>query len=233
MIKKIVGLTLAFVIILSLTAGGIWAYLQDSERSADNLVTAGRMDLKTVINPGSGYVQYDGFSSWFTDANFKAGYASPIAQMWVRDEGTVAATKIDFAFSISGTGNTGTNGSLDDTLKLFKLVQLNYGRNVNLLNTTTDGNLDPTIYLTDHGSKGYYDLYDLTHDTNTTGIAGNGEWEATKIGPLTATDSTNPATGIIKMTMQLSLIDPVPASLAGTFMGNGLSIDLYYTIHQQ
>lgn len=43
--KKILGLTIAAVMIMVMVGGGTWAYFSDTEASADNSLTAGTMDL--------------------------------------------------------------------------------------------------------------------------------------------------------------------------------------------
>ncbi len=43
--KKILGLTVAAMLVMGLVGGGTWAYFSDSEYSTGNLITAGTMDL--------------------------------------------------------------------------------------------------------------------------------------------------------------------------------------------
>ena len=44
--KKIIGLTIAALLLIATVAGGTWAYFQDTETSANNNITAGTLDLK-------------------------------------------------------------------------------------------------------------------------------------------------------------------------------------------
>ena len=51
-VKKILGLTIAVVLIIGLVAGGTWAYFSDTETTTDNTFTAGTIDLS--LDPTSG-----------------------------------------------------------------------------------------------------------------------------------------------------------------------------------
>ncbi|KKL98200.1 hypothetical protein LCGC14_1826790 [marine sediment metagenome] len=44
--KKILGLTVAALLVMALVGGGTWAYFSDPETSTGNILTAGTMDLK-------------------------------------------------------------------------------------------------------------------------------------------------------------------------------------------
>lgn len=48
--KKIIGLTVAALLVMAMVGGGTWAYFSDTESSADNSLSAGTLDLK--INNG-------------------------------------------------------------------------------------------------------------------------------------------------------------------------------------
>ncbi len=43
--KKILGLTVAALLVMALVGGGTWAYFSDTEASTDNSLTAGTLDL--------------------------------------------------------------------------------------------------------------------------------------------------------------------------------------------
>ncbi len=43
--KRIIGLTIAALIVITVVGAGTWAYFSDTETSADNSLTAGTMDL--------------------------------------------------------------------------------------------------------------------------------------------------------------------------------------------
>jgi spore coat-associated protein N len=63
--KKILGLTIAAVMIMVMVGGGTWAYFSDTETSADNSLTAGTMDLN--IDGGNSVV------NTFTASNVAPG----------------------------------------------------------------------------------------------------------------------------------------------------------------
>ena len=63
--KKILGLTIAAVMIMVMVGGGTWAYFSDTEASADNSLTAGTMDLN--IDGGNSVV------NTFTASNVAPG----------------------------------------------------------------------------------------------------------------------------------------------------------------
>ena len=49
--KKILGLTLAAILMIAVVGGGTWAYFSDTEASTNNTLTAGTLDL--TINAGN------------------------------------------------------------------------------------------------------------------------------------------------------------------------------------
>ena len=50
--KKILGLTIAALIVMALVGGGTWAYFSDPETSTGNILSAGTLDLKTNLANG-------------------------------------------------------------------------------------------------------------------------------------------------------------------------------------
>ena len=49
--KKILGLTVAAMLILTFVGGGTWAYFSDTESSTNNVLAAGTLDLN--LNGGN------------------------------------------------------------------------------------------------------------------------------------------------------------------------------------
>ena len=43
--KKILGLTIAALLVMGMVGGGTWAYFSDTEASTNNSLTAGTLDL--------------------------------------------------------------------------------------------------------------------------------------------------------------------------------------------
>lgn len=58
--KKIVGLTLAIVLIIGMVAGGTWAYFTDTEEIINNTFTAGTIDLSLDPTTGQAVKTADG-----------------------------------------------------------------------------------------------------------------------------------------------------------------------------
>lgn len=56
--KKILGLTIAALLIIGLIAGGSWAYFSDTESSTGNTFTAGKLNLTVNTNDGSNTVVF-------------------------------------------------------------------------------------------------------------------------------------------------------------------------------
>ncbi len=49
-LKKITGLTLAALLVMSMVAGGVWAYFSDVQTSGNNVLLAGTLDLSPSTN---------------------------------------------------------------------------------------------------------------------------------------------------------------------------------------
>ena len=60
--KKIIGLTIAAVLIIGMVGGGTWAYFSDTESTLDNTFTAGtlNLDLSDVGNSGNVTFTFEG-----------------------------------------------------------------------------------------------------------------------------------------------------------------------------
>ena len=50
--KRILGLTIAFMLLTGMTGIGTWAYFSDVETSTGNVLAAGTLDLKTDDEDG-------------------------------------------------------------------------------------------------------------------------------------------------------------------------------------
>ena len=48
--KKIIGLSLAALLIIAVVGSGTWAYFSDNETSQNNTITAGTLDLQVGAN---------------------------------------------------------------------------------------------------------------------------------------------------------------------------------------
>jgi len=141
--KKILGLTIAFVLFISWAGVGTWAYFSDTETSTNNQLTAGTLDLKTNDD--------DGVAQTLYATNMKPGDTVGPATIQLRNTGSVDGSTLDIAFSYvesDGSPNA-VNKSADATAAVMEVTTLNYGGS-SLLTSVNDEN-----------SNGYKDIQDL------------------------------------------------------------------------
>jgi len=101
--KKILGLTVAALLVMALVGGGTWAYFSDVETSTGNVLTAGTLNLTADVTGGgdvSGSVTAgdDGANEYITLSDLKPG-----------DSGTVT-------FTCTNTGNLPGTLTIDSTV---------------------------------------------------------------------------------------------------------------------
>lgn len=89
--KKIIGLTIAAILVIGLVAGGTLAYFSDTETSTANVFTAGTLDLKTN--------DVDSVTATWTDTNMAPGGTAVNASIILKNSGTLAANHIEIKFS--------------------------------------------------------------------------------------------------------------------------------------
>lgn len=129
---------------------GTWAYFEDTESSAGNTIDAGTLDL-TVSDDDEGFG--DGVSGTWTVSNAVPG-DSVMADLTLRNEGSVSADHVEIDFAVDETeadGPTGTNeadtapSSADGMVEQFEVTLFTYnGTNVlgNLSDTNGNGIVD-------------------------------------------------------------------------------------------
>ena len=89
--KKVLGLTVALLLLSGITGIGTWAYFSDTETSAGNQMAAGTLDLKTD--------DVDGVSQTLFAVNMKPGDIVSSENITLNNAGSTAGTTIDLAFS--------------------------------------------------------------------------------------------------------------------------------------
>lgn len=147
--KKILGLTIAAILVMGLVAGGTWAYFNDQEQSTGNILSAGTLDLTTN--------DADGVSGSFTLTNMKPGDNVPtggVATIALKNVGSIAADHLDIDIALANSDGTPTAEFLAD------LTADEFAAGV----TITDlhwGTTDLLDSLTDSNSNGRKDLNDL------------------------------------------------------------------------
>ncbi len=99
--KKILGLTIAAVLILAVVGCGTWAYFSDTETSGTNTITAGRLNLKV----GSS----EPMAENITLSNKKPGETGNAASWQLSNTGTLDGTFSVTVSSITNNENTRYN----------------------------------------------------------------------------------------------------------------------------
>jgi len=141
--KKILGLTIAVLLIIGMFGVGTWAYFNDIETSTSNVLAAGTLDLKTN--------DVDGVSQTLSATNMEPGDTIGPETIILKNTGSIAGSSVDLAFTYEESDDTTnpTDKSADDTAALVELTMLKYGGS-SLLASVTDSN-----------SNGYRDIQDL------------------------------------------------------------------------
>jgi spore coat-associated protein N len=154
-IKKVVGLTIALILLLGMSGIGTWAYFSDVETSSENVLAAGTLDLKTD--------DVDGVSQTLLASNIMPGDTVGPETIILKNSGTVAGSSLDMSFSYIESDSSPNPAPMtaNATAAILQVTTLNYNDS-SLLNSVSDNN-----------SNGYKDVYDLS-TANLTGLDGIG-----------------------------------------------------------
>ena len=143
-IKRIIGLTVATILTVSMVAGGVWAYFSDIQTSGNNVLLAGTLDLSPSTNGTSSSGNYtvtqggDQVNGNVFFRKLKPGETGNIT--WVlTDNGTIAGTLVvssNVTFNENGTNEIeaavpGNNGGGDGDLDQYVGVKLQRGVGTN------------------------------------------------------------------------------------------------------
>ncbi len=152
--KKILGLTIAFMLLIGMGGIGTWAYFQDTETSTGNVFAAGTLDLKTD--------DVDGVTQTFLTTNMAPG-DSVSGTITLKNTGSVAGASLDLVFSYANSDYSPNPApmSADATAAVIEVTTLNYD-GFPLLGGVSDGN-----------SNSYIDMQDLKN-ANLAGQTGIG-----------------------------------------------------------
>jgi predicted ribosomally synthesized peptide with SipW-like signal peptide len=145
--KKILGLTIAALLVIAMVAAGTFAYFSDTEQSTANTFTAGTLDLK-VSNNATLYL--DGVSATWADANANPGMTKS-GTVTLKNNGAsgINAAKVQIQFSNLVTDyinaaavatDTG-DANIDDISTVMEITSMHYGA-TDLLAQTTPGTFD-------------------------------------------------------------------------------------------
>ncbi len=137
--KKILGLSIAAILVLGIVGVGTWALFSDTETSTGNILTAGTLDLKTN--------DLDGVSGTFTSTGMKPGDYIPSggpATIGLRNAGSINATSLSISFGYverDGAASDSDNLSAADFAAGLTITNLTYD-NSDLLALINDTNVD-------------------------------------------------------------------------------------------
>ncbi len=140
--KKILGLTIAFMLLIGMGGIGTWAYFQDTETVTGNVLAAGTLDLKTN--------DVDGVTQTLYASNLKPG-DSVSGSITLKNAGTVSGSTLDLVFSYVENDDITPNPpnmTADETAAVIEVTTLDYGGS-SLLGSVSDGNSNLYIDIED------------------------------------------------------------------------------------
>ncbi len=141
--KRILGLTIAFMLLIGMVSIGTWAYFSDTETSTGNQLTAGTLDLKTD--------DVDGVTQTLLASNMAPGDTVGPQTITLKNIGSINGANLTLAFSYTETDNSPNpiDMSANATAANIEVTTLNYGGS-SLLSSVSDNN-----------SNSYKDIEDL------------------------------------------------------------------------
>ncbi len=140
--RKILGLTIAFMLLIGMGGIGTWAYFQDTETSTGNVLAAGTLDLKTN--------DVDGVTQTLYASNLKPG-DSVSGSITLRNAGSVAGSIVDLGFTYVENDDIVEdlpNMTADETAAMIEVTTLSLGGSP-LLGGVSDGNSNLYIDIQD------------------------------------------------------------------------------------
>ena len=121
--KKILGLTIAGLLVIGMVSGAAWAYFSDVETVADNEFVAGTLDLGLSESGGGNPT---GSITGTFDTNDWAPGSTVNATIYVNNEGSIAMTSVNVTFSQTYSENTPSTvtgwNDTDDSDNLTKML---------------------------------------------------------------------------------------------------------------
>ena len=141
--KRILGLTIAFMLLIGMVGIGTFAYFSDVETASGNQLSAGTLDLKTN--------DADGVSQTLYAINMAPGDTVGPQTITLRNGGSVDGTTLDLSFSYVESDNSPNPADMDanSTAAMIEVTTLNYG-GASILGSVSDNN-----------SNTYKDIEDL------------------------------------------------------------------------
>ncbi len=168
--KKILGLTVAALMVMGLIGGGTWAYFTDPEATTGNILSAGTLDLRTN--------DANGVSATLFAQNLKPGDYFPAganATIALSNAGSIDGGTLDITVTYVETDNATLEAAISgDTDLNIALTDDQYAAGLEIITLNYGGtNLLTSIPLNDNNGNGRVDMQDLkTASGNLTGLAG-------------------------------------------------------------
>ncbi len=152
--KKILGLTIAVIMLMALVGGGTYAYFSDTETSTGNTFTAGTLNLTVDANDGSNTVKFtvtnanpgqSGMGTWtLVNAGNLAGYIDLASISVTSAENYNAATNEAEASDDADTSNATGVGELAANLDVVLFID--DGAGAGTANNGIKDGTEATIY---------------------------------------------------------------------------------------
>jgi predicted ribosomally synthesized peptide with SipW-like signal peptide len=198
-VKKILGLSIAALLITALVAGGTWAFFSDTETSSNNQFSAGTLNLKLS---DSDQTDVDGVTASFGGSTLKPGDTVGPSTVTLKNTGTITANHVDIKFQNTVTDNSsydvadlGTN--IADMSTVLTVSALSYG-STNLLTQTVPGTFD-NAYIEAADNAGNNDGIITLNELNNViiqGLAAPAANNGTSVFSITVTIATTVGNGI-------------------------------------
>jgi spore coat-associated protein N len=157
-LKKIIGLAIAALIVITIAGVGTFAFFNDTESSANNIITAGTLDLKTN--------DANGVDSVLTVQDLAPGNSVGPATVELKNAGSIDAAHMDISVTYSENDGTepGDPGLAADVSQDEFAAQLK-------VNTLRYGATDLLTKVTDANANGFKDIQDVSN-SDLTGLLG-------------------------------------------------------------
>jgi spore coat-associated protein N len=147
--KKIIGLAIAALIVITIAGVGTFAFFNDTETSGNNIISAGTLDLKTN--------NADGVNAVMTVTDLAPGKSVGPETIVLKNAGTINAGHLDLTVSYEeadGTEPTDTGLASNISSDAFA-GQL-------VVNTLMYGTTDLLTKVTDANANGFKDVQDVS-----------------------------------------------------------------------
>ena len=121
--KKILGLTIAALLVMALVGGGTWAYFSDVETTSDSTLTAGIMDLGTITGQND-----TGTVDLFTEGAMAPGTGyTKIVDIDMETGNTLTPARFELDIDVGtytnyASGEWASDTSVDETAEYEALV---------------------------------------------------------------------------------------------------------------